>query len=50
MKSNHRVLTKNTVDTNGGAVFAPDYSATLLGAKICIFEHFILNLLFCFIC
>jgi hypothetical protein len=33
MKSNHRVLSKNKVDTNVGAVFAPDYSATLLGAK-----------------
>ncbi len=40
MKSNHRVLRINKVDTNGGAVFTPDYSSTLLVAKTCTFEHF----------
>ncbi len=32
LKSNHRVLRKNTVDTYG---FAPDYSATVYAAKMC---------------
>ncbi len=48
MKSNHIVLRKNKVDTNGGAVSAPDYSTTLLGAKICTFEHFISKFTFQF--
>jgi hypothetical protein len=35
IKSNHRVLKKNEVDTYGATVFAPDYSATVLAAKMC---------------
>jgi hypothetical protein len=36
IKSNHRVLGKTEVDTHYGApVFAPDYSTTVLGAKMC---------------
>ncbi len=35
IKSNHRVLRKNSVDTYGAPVFAPDYRATGLSAKIC---------------
>jgi hypothetical protein len=33
IKSNHRV---QGVDTHGAPVFAPDYSATVLAAKMCI--------------
>jgi hypothetical protein len=32
---NHRVLKKNEVNTYGLPVFAPDYRATVLGAKMC---------------
>ena len=32
IKSNHRVLRKNKVDTYGAPVFAPDYSTTVLAA------------------
>jgi hypothetical protein len=35
IKSNNRVLRKNKVDTYGAQVFAPDYSATVLAAKMC---------------
>jgi hypothetical protein len=35
IKSNHRVLRKNEVDTYGSLVFAPDYSNTGLAAKLC---------------
>jgi hypothetical protein len=35
IKSNHRVPRKNKVDTNR----APDYSATVLAAKMCINPH-----------
>ncbi len=35
IKSNHRALRKNEVDTHGAPVFAPDYSATVFGAKMC---------------
>ena len=34
IKSNHRVLSKNKVDTYGPPVFAPDYSATGLASKM----------------
>ncbi len=34
MKPNHRVLRINEVDVYGAPVFAPDYSATVLGAQI----------------
>jgi hypothetical protein len=33
IKSNHRALRKNEVDTYGAPNFAPDYSATVLAAK-----------------
>ncbi len=33
IKSNHRVLIKNIVDTNRAPVFAPDNSATVLVGK-----------------
>jgi hypothetical protein len=39
IKSNHRVLRKTKEDTYGGPVFAPDYNATLLAAKICTNSH-----------
>ncbi len=29
------VLTRNKVDTNGAPVFSPDYSASVLTAKMC---------------
>ncbi len=35
IKSNHRVLRKNEVDTEGAPVFAPDYSAIVLAAEMC---------------
>jgi hypothetical protein len=35
IKSNHRVLRKDKVDTYGVPVFAPDSSATVLAAKLC---------------
>ncbi len=35
IKSNHRVLRKKEVDTYGASVFAPDYIATVLAAKMC---------------
>ncbi len=34
IKSDHRVLRKNLVDTYGAPVFAPDYSAPVLAAKM----------------
>ncbi len=34
IKSDHRVLRKNLVDTYGAPVFAPDYSATGLASKM----------------
>jgi len=34
-KSNHRVPRSKEVDTYGAQVFAPDYSATVLAAKMC---------------
>jgi hypothetical protein len=39
IKSNHRVLRKNKVDTYRAPVFAPDYSNTALAAKMCINYH-----------
>jgi hypothetical protein len=35
IKSNHRVLRKNEVDTYGAPIFATDYSANVLAAKMC---------------
>ncbi len=35
IKSNHRVLRKNEVDTLGAPVFAPDYSTIVLAANMC---------------
>jgi len=35
IKSVHSVLRTNVVDTYGAPVFAPDYSATVLAAKMC---------------
>ncbi len=35
IKSNHRVLSKNEVYSNGLPVFAPDYMPTVLAAKMC---------------
>ncbi len=42
MKSDHWVLRKNEADTYGEPIFAPDYSATILAAKMSINlnEHF----------
>ncbi len=34
IKSNHRVIWKDFVDTNGAPVFAPDYRAIVLMAKM----------------
>ena len=34
IKSDHRVIRKNYVDTYGAPVFAPDYSATGLAPKM----------------
>jgi hypothetical protein len=34
VKSNHRIPRKNYVDTYGAPVFAPEYSATGLAAKM----------------
>ncbi len=41
IKSNHPVLRKNDVDTFEAPVFAPNYSATVLAAKMCtnFIEH-----------
>jgi hypothetical protein len=36
IKSNHRVLIKNSVDGCGAPAFSPDNCATILGAKIYI--------------
>ncbi len=33
IKSNHRVVRKNEVDTNGQPFFASDYNTTVLAAK-----------------
>jgi hypothetical protein len=46
IKSNHRVLRKNEVDTCGAPVFAPDYSTTVLAAKMCTnsTEHSMYNI------
>jgi hypothetical protein len=35
IKLNQRVPRKNEVETYGAPVFAPDYSTTVLGAKMC---------------
>ncbi len=35
LKSNHRVLQKNEVDTYGAPVFAADYSMTVIAAQMC---------------
>jgi hypothetical protein len=35
INSNHRVLRKNELYTYGAPVFPPDYSATVLAAKMC---------------
>ena len=35
VKSNHRVLRKNKVDTYGAPVFAPYYSPIVLVTKMC---------------
>jgi hypothetical protein len=35
IQSNHRVPRKNEVDTYGVPVFAPDYSTTVLSARMC---------------
>jgi hypothetical protein len=35
IKSNHRVLRRNEVDTLGTPVLAPDYSAIVLAANMC---------------
>jgi hypothetical protein len=34
IKSDHRILRKKIVDTYGAPLFAPDYSATGLAAKV----------------
>jgi hypothetical protein len=34
IKSDHRILRKNYVDTYGAPVFAPDYNATGLASKM----------------
>ncbi len=49
IKSNHRVLRKKEVDTYGPPVFAPDYSATGLAAKMCTNsnEHSMYNKFLC---
>jgi len=39
IKSNHRVIWKDFVDTNGAPVFAPDYRAIVLMAKMCTNHH-----------
>jgi hypothetical protein len=36
IKSNHRVLSKNEVDTYGVPVFAPNYSAIAYADKMCL--------------
>jgi hypothetical protein len=36
IKLNHTVLRKKEVDTYGASVFAPDYSAIVLTARMCI--------------
>jgi hypothetical protein len=35
IKSNHRTLRENEVGKYGAPVFAPDYSTTVLAAKMC---------------
>jgi hypothetical protein len=35
IESDHRLLRENKVDTYGTSVFAPDYSITVLSAKMC---------------
>ncbi len=35
IKSNHRVLSKNEVDTYGAPVFAPNYSDIAYADKMC---------------
>jgi len=39
LKSNHRVQSKNSVDTYEAPVFAPDYMATVLVAKMFTYHH-----------
>jgi len=39
IKLNYRVLRKNEEDTYGAPVFAPDYSAAVLAAKMCTNSH-----------
>ncbi len=45
LKSNHRVLRKNGVDTYEEPVFAPDFSATVLAAQLmcilCILDFYV---------
>jgi len=45
IESNNRVLRKNKVDTYVAPVFAPDYGATVLAAKMCIAPMSILCIL-----
>jgi hypothetical protein len=45
IKSNHRVPRKNKVEIYGTIVFAPDDSATVLTAKMCITPMIILCIL-----
>jgi hypothetical protein len=49
IKSNHRVLRKNEVDTYGAPVFASDYSTTVLATKMCTNsnEHSMYNRFLC---
>jgi hypothetical protein len=39
MFKGYRVLWKNTVEAYGALIFTPDYSATVLAAKICTNSH-----------
>ncbi len=39
LKSNHRVQSKNSVDTYETPVFAPDYRATVLVSKMCTYHY-----------
>jgi hypothetical protein len=40
IKSNHKVLKKNELDTYGPPVFAPDYRATVLAENLTPNEHY----------
>jgi hypothetical protein len=45
IKSNQKVLGKNKVDIYGAPVFAPDYSTTVLAAKMFLTPNCILCIL-----